>query len=461
MMKAFLLAGVAAAALFLASPKVDAASKMLLATFPFPYMSPGGVPTGVFFLGSDESTANASTYTFTSFGVGSTSANRKIIVAVGYGASSSAVTSMTIGGVSAECLVPATATNVSAEIWQATVPSGSTATIVVNLSGSPSRCKINVYKILTEQYFLDRAWSSTTTTSITVSDVNVKTDGYLIAVGSCTANEGQTFGYNGIDSIVEDNDSVVESGTAVASASVVVTESPGAVNDVTFSSASNVGRALAVASWEPARTYAICEYYYRQVSVSSLTTYTFSKMPIGKPDAGRLVVAAIHWNTSSSTKTLSSCTIGGVSATIEAQVSTALVGVAIVSAVVPSGEVADVSFTMSAGVLGAGVAVYRTTPASTTPVDFVTNSTGAATSIPLTDLAVSNGGFAVAVGLVTGTATITWNGTDTISQDFSIDTDGYGYASAHVLTTETNSTRDFTVANSENNDIAAAAVSWL
>jgi hypothetical protein len=429
-------------------------------TFPFPSFNPAAAVTDyALFINSYSDVSNLSTYTFNSVPLGAPSTYRKIIVAVSAGSSSGQVTSMTVAGVAAECITQNTASNVIAEIWQAWVPSGSSGSIVVNISGSPSRCAIAVYKIATEMYVCDNDFQSSGA-SLTATDILVKNGGRLFGCGHVTSAADQTFTYNGVDSFNEDLDLQLEALSSASSGSAIITESPGRVRDLTYSGV-GTGRKFVAASLEPARSYAICEYLDNRLSVSSLTTYSHDKIPIGKPAAGRLIIAAISWNTTTSAKTLSSCTIGGVAATIHAQNGTVLVGVAIVSAIVPTGEVADISYTMSAGVLGSGVALLRAEPASATPVDAVSNQTTAATSIPVTDVAISAGGFAVAVELATGTSTLTFNGTDTLVVDFSVDTDGYGFSVAHVLTTESNTTRDFTAANTDNNDIAAAAVSWL
>lgn len=87
-------------------------------------------------------------------------------------------------------------------------------------------------------------------------------------------------------------------------------------------------------------------------SADNLTTYDFTSYPIGAASSTRRVIAVIHGDIGSAAVTLSSATIGGVSAAIDAQAnggagSTNLT--AIISATVTSGTTATISVTFSGG----------------------------------------------------------------------------------------------------------------
>lgn len=105
---------------------------------------------------ADDNTAQT-TYTFSSIAIGVADANR--VVAVGFwwrtGADAEVVSSMTIGGVTASQASGAYSTRAdgalnNTDIWYASVPTGTTATIVVGVSGGGgSRAAISTYRIIT------------------------------------------------------------------------------------------------------------------------------------------------------------------------------------------------------------------------------------------------------------------------------------------------------------------------
>lgn len=136
-------------------------------------------------------------------------------------------------------------------------------------------------------------------------------------------------------------------------------------------------------------------------STSGTTSHSFSAN-IGTPAPGRLVVVAVQLlNT-----TLSSPTIGGVSATIYAQ---AGASVGIFGAVVPSGTTATVTFNTSgtAGNFGGVWAIYDLN--SPTPIDIKSNSTLGNSTLAMTTQ--SDGVLiASAVGFRSGGLTCTLGG---------------------------------------------------
>jgi hypothetical protein len=89
---------------------------------------------------------------------------------------------------------------------------------------------------------------------------------------------------------------------------------------------------------------------------ADLTTYTFAAQAIGTASATRRVVVVIR---TASTRTVSSVTIGGVSASIDHTVTSASVArLATVSAVVPTGTTADVVVTLDAGAVGLSIGLW-------------------------------------------------------------------------------------------------------
>lgn len=112
-----------------------------------------------------------------------------------------------------------------------------------------------------------------------------------------------------------------------------------------------------------------------QEATATDTTHTFSSMGIGTAASDRYVLACLSWQGSAATRTVSSVTIGGVTAT---QVgSTANAGsfsfrsTAMFIALVPSGTTADVVITVNADAVNWACVTYSAagllsaTPAST------------------------------------------------------------------------------------------------
>lgn len=105
---------------------------------------------------ADDNTAQT-TYTFSSIAIGVADANRVVAVGIWYrpGADSEVISSITVGGVSASQVSGARSTRADgalsiSDIWYASVPTGTTATIVAVMGGGgPARCGISTYRIIT------------------------------------------------------------------------------------------------------------------------------------------------------------------------------------------------------------------------------------------------------------------------------------------------------------------------
>lgn len=86
--------------------------------------------------------SDLTTYTFNNVGIGTASASRHVIVGVHLSAAATSdISSITVGGVSATKLAEANAsTEKDTALWIAAVPTGTTATVVVNSATSGHRC---------------------------------------------------------------------------------------------------------------------------------------------------------------------------------------------------------------------------------------------------------------------------------------------------------------------------------
>lgn len=105
--------------------------------------------TVTYIAGTNINTAGT-TFTFTSASIGTANANRRVVVAIyTNGSSVSNISSVTIGGVSADQDIKITTiTTGPLAIYSRAVATGTTATIVVNTTGTAARCRIQVYSIV-------------------------------------------------------------------------------------------------------------------------------------------------------------------------------------------------------------------------------------------------------------------------------------------------------------------------
>lgn len=93
-------------------------------------------------------------------------------------------------------------------------------------------------------------------------------------------------------------------------------------------------------------------------STSDLTTYTFSGISFGNENPTREIFFAFNWS-STTARTVSSVTIGGVTATLTTNYSAATSGCRIAFARVPTGTTGDVVVTMSAQCIRLAYGLYR------------------------------------------------------------------------------------------------------
>lgn len=117
---------------------------------------------------------------------------------------------------------------------------------------------------------------------------------------------------------------------------------------------------------------------------STLHTYTFSSVDIGTANANRVVIAILFRNKCSSLPSGTSCTIGGISATLETGNSSTKAGVFMYSANVTSGSTADIVFTVAGGTVtadGVFLAVYAGIP--NTAATHTSNNNAFGTTLPL------------------------------------------------------------------------------
>lgn len=151
-------------------------------------------------------------------------------------------------------------------------------------------------------------------------------------------------------------------------------------------------------------------FLQQATDTANRTIYTFASQNLGTADADRYIIVGIQSRLSAGPHTVSSVTVGGVSATpvVTADRGTNSRG-SIYIAAVPTGTTGDVVVTLSTGILRCGIALWRAVGIdSATPTD--TETSVAETNDPAGSIDVPAGGFAVGVGLTNALTTATWTG---------------------------------------------------
>lgn len=134
--------------------------------------------------------------------------------------------------------------------------------------------------------------------------------------------------------------------------------------------------------------------------ISDLTTYTFATQNLGTASSDRVIFAVVSGRQSSA-RTISSVTIGGVTATEVGTRGSSQNPLGIWSAAVPSGTTGDVVVTFSGAMLRARIILWSVTGGAATVADSQFG-TDTATVTGVT------GGFIIAGACTTGTSSFTW-----------------------------------------------------
>lgn len=167
------------------------------------------------------------------------------------------------------------------------------------------------------------------------------------------------------------------------------------------------------------------------ISTADLTTYTLSNQAIGTAVATRRVIVGIS---TSSSRAVVSATIGGVTATIDATaVLTGTARLAFISAVVPTGETANIVITLNGAATAMGIALW--TIGSGAPKGISANNT--VTPVDM-QVATALGEVVVAIAHNTGVSAsvFDWFG---VSERFELDIDSSTetYSAADTVATQT------------------------
>jgi hypothetical protein len=184
------------------------------------------VPASRTFIASAADPADLTTYTFTSVSIGDAALTRRVIVGIiaRDPASNTAlsISSVTIGGIAAAQIyevqnsVSSGSRNVMA-FYAATVPTGTTATIVVTLSRAAQRMGIAVWRAMNLRSVTAFATASSSDLATQTLSLNVPTNG--VALGLSFGDNNPTISWSGL---TEDTQFVVETNLELSAASTSV-----------------------------------------------------------------------------------------------------------------------------------------------------------------------------------------------------------------------------------------------
>lgn len=150
-------------------------------------------------------------------------------------------------------------------------------------------------------------------------------------------------------------------------------------------------------------------FLHTTVSTADTNAYTFSAEDLGAAASDRNIIVTIMSRSTTGGITISSVTIGGVSATITGQTNAGAgpsnVG-GIVIAEVPTGTSGDIVVTFSASMLRCGIGVYRAT--GLTSINASDSDSTNALAAPSVSLDVPANGFVIGGAATATSTTTTW-----------------------------------------------------
>jgi hypothetical protein len=191
------------------------------------------------------STADLTTYTFSTTAIGAAMAGRLIVVGVAGAAGTRTVSSVTVGGTSLTYVTRAQNATCTVELWAGVVASGTTGDVVVTWSGAQTRCGVGVYALYGANATAFHSAVDTDGSDPMTASLNIPAGGY--AVGVAFNANSSTFAWA---NLTEAYDEAIEGANMHTGASdAFATAQTGLTITCDPSSASD--QALAVASWGP------------------------------------------------------------------------------------------------------------------------------------------------------------------------------------------------------------------
>lgn len=193
-------------------------------------------------------------------------------------------------------------------------------------------------------------------------------------------------------------------------------------------------------------------------STADTNSYTFSSQNLGTASSDRYIIVGAVARKAGASATISSITIGGVSATIVKQqtntiTNTNVSGLAI--AAVPTGTTGNIVVTFSATMLRCAISAYAVTELdSATPYDDASSTS----ADPSVSLDIPTDGFAIGMGLTAAASTATWTG---LTEDVDGTLESFvTYTSASDEFPSGATGRTITIDFGSTNESSACFVSW-
>ena len=202
-------------------------------------------------------------------------------------------------------------------------------------------------------------------------------------------------------------------------------------------------------------------------SASPLTTYTFSSQALGAAHTNRKIVVTIESSDNNASRTISSVTVGGISAGVVSDGTTSAVvnsgsGDSRIAAqwiaAVPTGTTGDIVVVFSGEMDQCAISVFRMINAATTAFHVNTDNSVSSDILSAT-LNIPGFGAAIGSALIRGTAaqqTVTWGGLTEV-----VDTDwggNFSYSTASKSFATGQSALSVTVTSSHTIDAAGSLV---
>lgn len=158
------------------------------------------IPASLSFIASTADDANQTTYSFASQSLGVADGTRRIVIVCHWHGSSLTLNSATITGIAATIHIQATSGNSNVGIISALVPSGTSGTIAMTLSGGALRARIAVYRATGGVLLSPHATMTDNTLSGAVlsGTINIPAVGWVVAGSTWAGVSGTTFTYVGV-----------------------------------------------------------------------------------------------------------------------------------------------------------------------------------------------------------------------------------------------------------------------
>ena len=362
----------------------------------------------VSFVASYVSTATATTYTFSSASIGTAAANRKVVVGISAITGDHPVSTVTVGGNSCSRVVATyNGANLEpTELWQVDLAAGTTGDIVVTFTsgGNMDCCGIGVWAVYgatgeAYRYNSDAARPAVATLDIPAGGVAIG------VVGHRTNTTPDAYAWT---NLTENYDETIQASTGSQSGASDAFAARQSALSITADATQAGARVetMAIASWGPVGVAEVA-LTANAVDSSSATAYTFSGQALGAAASDRIIV--VGGFSTNAVQTVSSVTIGGVSATqVVAATNSGGEQCALWQAAVPSGTTGDIVWTWSGAEVGMGIGVWRIIGA-TASAHASSGVTGA--SALSSTLDIPENGVAIAYsGSASSSRTATWSG---------------------------------------------------